>query len=182
MIPRHEQVDEYGFEVWDEDRLPLAYLLTIRTFGTWLPGDERTSVKRDGWNRFGHSRYPQNKALERWMADEMAGEPFILNAALRAVVDDALRELCEKRGFELHALNVRTNHAHSVISAGAKPERIADALKANATKKLREAGLIDAGTKVWSRGRSRRYLWKPHHVIAAIDYTNFGQGDFLLPA
>ena len=181
MVAKHERLDEYGYETWEENTFPLAYLLTFRTFGTWLPGDERTSVKRDGWNTYGHHHYPHNKTLEKWMAEEMNQRPFILNDQMRVVVDAAVRELCRKRGFPLHAVNVRTNHAHTVVSAAQKPERIVDALKANGTKFLREAGLIGAGAKVWSRGRGRRYLWKPRHVQAAIEYTLYGQGDFVLP-
>ncbi len=30
--------------------------------------------------------------------------------------------------------------------------------------------------KAWSRGKSRRYLWKPRYVLAAIDYVLYGQG------
>lgn len=181
MLAKHEKVDEYGFELWEENAFPLAYLLTFRTFGTWLHGDERTSVKRDGWNIYGHHRYSQNKTLERWMADEMSQRPFILTDEMRIVVEISVRELCEKRVWALQAVNSRTNHVHAVISAAQKPERIVDALKANATKLLRGKGLIDADMKVWSRGRSRLYLWKPRHVDAAIEYTLYGQGDFVMP-
>lgn len=182
MIPKHEQLDEFGYEVWEENTLPLAYFITFRTFGTWLHGDERTSVKRDGWNRYGHPRYPKNATLERWMSEESKSTPFILSDQMRAVVEASVRELCERRGFGLQAVNVRTNHTHVVLSASQKPERIVDALKANATKSLRESGLISSDTKVWSRGRSRRYLWKPRHVVAAIEYTLYGQGGFEMPA
>ena len=78
MLPKCEQQDEYGYEVWEENTFPLAYLLTFRTFGTWLPGDPRTAVKRDGWNRRGHPRYPKNETLERWMSDEMGKGPLSL--------------------------------------------------------------------------------------------------------
>ncbi len=180
-VPRHEQLDEYGFEVWEENTFPLAYLLTFRTFGTWLHGDERTSVKRDGFNHYGTPRIPSNERLENWMIEEMRHPPFILNGHMRAVVEEAIHDLCKRRGFGLNAVHVRTNHAHAVVSAAKKPERIIDGLKANATKMLREAGLVDRETRIWSRGRSRRYLWKPRHVQAAIEYTLYGQGDFLMP-
>ena len=173
--------DEYGFEVFEENEFPLAFLLTFRTFGTWLHGDERKSVKRGGWNIYGTPRIEPNERLEKWMAEEMKHEPFILTADMRRVVDMAVRELCVRRGFGLSAVNVRTNHVHAVISAARKPERIIDALKAEGTKMLREAGLVGPGTRVWSRGRSRRYLWKPRHDDAAIEYTIYGQGDFLMP-
>jgi REP element-mobilizing transposase RayT len=181
MVAKHEKLDEYGYEVWEENTIPLAYLLTFRTFGTWLHGDERTSVKRDGWNRYGHPRYRPNTSLERWMQDEMTQTAVLLDADMRRVVDSSIREICVRRGYVLKALNVRTNHVHAVVSAADKPERIVDALKANATKDLREEGLIDPNAKVWSRGRSRRYLWKPRHVHAAIEYTLYGQGEFVLP-
>lgn len=74
MIPKHEQLDDHGYEVWDENSYPLAYLLTFRTYGTWLHGDDRTSVKRDGWNSYGHPRYRPNTTLERWMSDELKGK------------------------------------------------------------------------------------------------------------
>lgn len=31
-------LDEYGFEIYEENEFPIAYLLTFRTFGTWLHG------------------------------------------------------------------------------------------------------------------------------------------------
>ena len=180
ITPRHEKLDEFGYEVWEENTFPLAYLLTFRTYGTWLHGDERSSV-RDGWNTYGHPKYRPNPRLEKWMAEEMNADRFILTNEMRLLVDSAIRQVCYKREFPLHAVNVRTNHAHAVLSAARKPERIVDALKANATKLLRQSGLIGPDTKVWSRGRSRRYLWKPRQVHAAIEYTLYGQGDFVLP-
>ena len=111
------------------------------------------------------------------MKGELKQPAVIFNDQQRKVVELAIEELCEKRKYLLHAINVRTNHAHSVVSAQMKPERIADAFKAAATKKLREENLISKELKVWSRGRSRPYLWKPRHVEQAIDYVLYGQGD-----
>jgi REP element-mobilizing transposase RayT len=170
-------LDEYGYEIFEENEFPLAYLLTFRTFGTWLHGDERESVQRNGMNIFGTPRIKSNERLEKWMLDEMKQPPFILSDAMRKTVEAAVRELCERRGFGLSAVNVRTNHAHAVVSAWRKPERIIDALKANATKMLREEKLVSIDTRIWSRGGSRRYLWKPRHVSAAVEYTLYGHGD-----
>jgi hypothetical protein len=41
----------------------------------------------------------------------------------------------------LHALNVRTNHVHTVVTASRKPEQVLNGLKANATRQLRNEGL-----------------------------------------
>src|SRR5262249_37702265 len=144
MISKRDMVDEYGFDVFEENVFSLAYLITFRTFGTWLHGDERGSVKRDGLNKYGTMRIETNSPFETWARDEMKQGAVILNDRMRVVVDSAIREVCERRGFGLAALNVRTNHVHVVISGAMKPERIADAMKANATKMLRNHGLIAA--------------------------------------
>lgn len=170
-------LDEYGFEIYEENEFPLAYLITIRTFGTWLHGDERFSVDWHGRNIFGTDRIAPNKNLKKIMEDEMQQPAFIFSKRQRKIVESAVKELCENRKYFLHAINVRTNHVHAVVSAQMKPERIADAFKAAATKKLREENLVSRELKIWSRGRSRRYLWKPRFVELAIDYVLYGQGD-----
>ena len=170
-------LDEYGFEIYEENQFPLAYLITIRTFGTWLHGDERHSVDRHGKNIYGTPDVVPNQKLKEIMQSEIKQPAVILNDIQRTAVEIAIIELCGQRKYHLQAINVRTNHAHAVVSAQAKPERIADAFKAFATKKLREENLVSSELKIWSRGRSRRYLWKPRHVAAAIDYVLYGQGD-----
>src|SRR5687767_4465012 len=169
-------LDDYGFEIFEQYEFPLAYLITFRTFGTWLHGDYRTSTLRVRKAGTETKLIPRNVPLEERMREEM-DHPFILNHAQRRAVQDAIEDVCRHRSYLLRAVNVRTNHAHSVISVQAKPERVADALKAYSTRRLRERGLIEAGSRVWSRGRSRRYLWKPRHVDAAVDYVLHGQGD-----
>ncbi len=169
-------LDEYGFETFERNELPLAYLITIRTFGTWLHGDDRNSIDRHGKNIYGTPDIAPNRELNEMMHRKMKQPCILFNERQRASVEIAFIEFCIRRGYDLHAINVRTNHAHIVISAHAKPERIADALKAFATKKLREENLFDKCLQIWSRGRSRRCLWKPRHVQLAIEYVLFGQG------
>ncbi len=36
--------DDYGFEKYEENKLPLAYLLTFSTYGTWLHGDTQALI------------------------------------------------------------------------------------------------------------------------------------------
>ena len=92
------------------------------------------------------------------MQDEMDAPPVLLEREQRKVVEAAIREVCEIRNYGLHAVNVRTNHAHAVIAGQCRPERLADALKAYATRRLREQRLIEDGVRVWARGHNRRYL------------------------
>jgi REP element-mobilizing transposase RayT len=156
---------------WDENEFPLGYLITVRTYGTWLYGDERGSVDSHGKNIYGTPRIDKNDDLRTLMDEEMSAQPLILNRQQIYAVDKAIREVCSKRNYNLPALNVRTNHFHAVVSAPKKPELIANAFKSNATRCLRETDLVSPESKIWSRGRSRRYLWKPWQLAGAIDYT-----------
>jgi len=124
--------------MWNDTDIPLAYLITFRGHGTWLHGDERGSI-----DRF-HSRFnsPYIDANKRWRQHNegvLAGEPVTLDASRRQSVDAAIRETCAIRKWHLHAVNVRTNHVHAVVSIGLiKPERALTAFKANATRQMRQ--------------------------------------------
>jgi len=165
---------------WDDNAFPMAYLITIRTYGTWLHGDRRGSVDRHGQNIYGTPRIKPNAELAKVMREEMNGPPFVLNNQQRIAVHKEIEDVCRRRSYFLHALNVRTNHLHSVVTAETAPEKIINAFKANATRALREQGLVGREVKVWSVGKSRRYLWKPRSVALAIDYTLNQQGENLI--
>lgn len=164
-------------EDWETNEFPEAYFITIRTYGTWLHGDARGSVDIHGKNVYGTPRIEPNRNLKRKMEDNLKRPPFTLNKKQRKVTEEAIRECCRFRGFEMHAVNARSNHVHAVISAQMPPEKLIKILKARATRILRERGLISKDTCPWTRGRSRKYLWKDRHVIAAIDYVLYCQSD-----
>ena len=126
-------LDDYGFEIYEENEFPIAYLITFRTYGTWLHGDERYSINRSNRNLDGTFKLDRNVPLEEAMRDEIDRPPVILNGQQRKAVHAAIKELCDRRRYALHALNVRT--------------------------------------------RSRRYLWKPRDVEAAVNYVIYCQGD-----
>jgi REP element-mobilizing transposase RayT len=113
------------------------------------------------------------------MKKNLSEEAFILDLNQRTSVEESIEETCNARGYVLHAVNARTNHLHAVVSAAVKPEAVINGFKSHATRKLIKDNLIVKGTKVWSRGGSRRYLWKDSDVTEAIDYVLYGQG--LLP-
>jgi REP element-mobilizing transposase RayT len=170
-------LDDYGFEIYEENAFPLAYLITIRTYGTWLHGDKRFSINRSNRHTPAMVKLDPNVPLEETMQDEMNHPPVRLGIEQRKVVHEAIVALCQKRTYLLYCLNVLTNHAHVVVGAKVKPERIADSFKAVSTRSLRELGLVASNERIWSRGRSRRYLWKPRHLDAAIDYVLHCQGN-----
>ena len=171
--------DDMANHDWDDNDGPLAYLITFRTYATWLHGDDRSSVDRHGNNVYGTAKILPSANLKQQMTDNKIAEEFLIDDLQRSVVDRAIRSVCSHRGYAIYALNIRTNHAHSVVSAKGKPEPMMNAFKANSTRELREAGLVDAEQIIWSRGGSTRYLWKPTHVDGAVNYVIYGQGDDL---
>lgn len=169
-------LDDYGFEVYEENAFPIAYLITFRTFGTWLHGDERGSYEREK-NRFGSKYVAPNVPLKEAMASTQKQAAVILGRRERLLVHHAIEEVAVFREYNIRALNVRTNHAHTVVSKAVRPEKIVNDFKAYATRRLRQEYCFSATAKIWTRGASTRYLWKPLHVAAAVDYVLYSQGD-----
>ncbi len=143
---------------WDDNESPLAYLITFRTYGTWLHGDDRYSIDRHGKNVYGTPKVLPSRNLNTMMQGNRHGGQFVMNGKQRATVEAAIRAVCSIRGYDLMAINVRTNHVHAVLAAYVKPEKVIIAFKANCTRELRTAGLVSESSQIWSRGGSRRYL------------------------
>src|SRR3954447_16905115 len=101
---------------WDDNDAPLAYLITVRTYGTWLHGDKRSSVDLHRQNVYNSARVKPIDKLNRIMEGNLSQCPFLLNGGMRGVVEAAIREVCDRRSYQLLAINVRTNHAHAVVN------------------------------------------------------------------
>jgi REP element-mobilizing transposase RayT len=165
-----------------QDRsVPLAYLISFRCYGTWLHGDERGSVGRRASNIYGQPRIKANSTLRQIDADQIKGSPMYLAGVERRIVERAIRDVCLARGYNLLALNVRTNHVHLVVNNCGKVERMMDSFKAYSTKALRAANRISKDAKPWSRHGSTRYLWTDEHIGSAVEYVVNGQGGDLPP-
>ena len=68
---------------------------------------------------------------------------------------------------------------HTIVSANKKPEAIMSALKANATRGMKEAGIWTSELSPWSFGGSRKYLWSDKELTDAIAYVEGDQGESL---
>ena len=165
--------------MWNDTDIPLAYLITFRSHGTWLHGDERGSVNRFR-NQYGSPHLPPEKKWLQTNTKRLKQEIVIHDAAQRNCVTVAANETCKIRKWELHALNARTNHVHLVVSIGeTKPEIALNAFKANATREMREKGCWNSKRSPWADKGSKRRLWNEKSVARAIDYVLNGQGDDL---
>ncbi len=172
---------------------PLAFFLTWTTYGTWLPGDER------GWVDYGIGFQLPDPML-KWEAQaRMTEDACILDDEQRRLVEKTITDHCRIRGWELHAVNCRTNHVHVVVSANRDPKEVRDQFKAWGTRKLKELeryrrsiatlarraseGLEGAPVIVdspirenwWTERGSQRWIGDEESLEAAIRYVVDGQ-------
>ena len=153
----------------------IGYLITIRTYGSWLHGDARGSARR---LRSGISTLigDQEPKLERHMLDELKEEPFVLNLEQRRGLESRSAGICAFKEWTLHAINARSNHVHFVVSAMVPPEDVMSCLKRYLTRHLRENGMVSATKRIWSRHGSTVYLWNQSELVAACRHVVDGQG------
>lgn len=164
--------------MWNDTDTPLAYLISFRTYGTWLHGDERGSIDRLN-NRYRSPYLAGNTNWHAFNQQTLKTKPVLLSAGQRNSIEIAISETCTLRKWWLRALNVRTNHVHAVVTADALPGRVLNALKANATRQLRVYGLWSHPFSPWADKGSNRWLWNEESVARAVDYVVHGQGDEL---
>ena len=154
----------------------MNYLITFRTYGTWLHGDERGTVDA----RHNVVGTPLLENLPNWRNQarkQMKGERVILDATQRECVAATLREVANFRGWILHALAVQTNHVHAVVGADCTPEKVMNDWKSYATRRLRERELVPQSIPIWSQHGSTRYLKTYASFIAACQYVTEHQVD-----
>jgi REP element-mobilizing transposase RayT len=155
---------------------PLAYLLTWTCYGTWLHGDRRGSIDSKH-NAFGTPFVRGSQRRAETALKSLQSLPVELADTAREIVRDTIVEHCRLRKWTMHAVNVRSNHVHVVVSAMATaPERVMSQLKAWSTRRLREGGQFAPEQPVWTRHGSTRYLWHESSVAGAIRYVNEMQG------
>ena len=144
--------------MWNDTDTPLAYFISFRTYGTWLHGDNRGSIDRFH-NRYRGPYMPPNEKWHDYNKHRLRTKPLILKARQRKVIESAIHETCNIRKWCLQAINVRTNHIHSVVSASKKkPELVLNAFKA---KRRGDSGKLDSGHINLVRGLIR---------VATVDY------------
>jgi hypothetical protein len=100
--------------------VPVAYLITWTTYGTWLHGDDRGSVNNTH-NVYGTPFLPPSPDLLRHSAKAMSSDAVVLEEKEREEVKESIIHTCRVKGWRVHAIHVRTSHVHTVVSAEAEP-------------------------------------------------------------
>jgi hypothetical protein len=81
------------YDEYSDERIPLGYLITFRSYGTWLHG-KRGSVDRFH-NVYGTPRLPGNEKRKQYNRSLLKQPPVKLTASKRAAVLSAIKETCD---------------------------------------------------------------------------------------
>jgi REP element-mobilizing transposase RayT len=155
----------------------IAFHIVWTTYGTWLPGDVR------GWIDKKHSGIQDpDPQRERESRERMVENGIILTPSQRLNVENTIRDHCRIRNWMLHAVNVRTNHVHVVVSADRDAGVVLDQLKAWCSRRLSDAaGLTKlvgkkAGRRRWfTEGGNKENIEDEDYLANAIEYVLEGQ-------
>ena len=151
------------------------YHIVSHTYGTWLTGDERGSIKAPE-NNLGQPILEHQPRLVTHIKSRMRQKPIQLNGPMRLTVEETIREVCGHRQWKLYAQNVRQNHVHIVVGASCEANKVWKDLKSYSTRALRRAELIEDGATIWAEGGSGRQIKNVSALEAVIDYVLNGQG------
>ena len=154
----------------------VIYLVTFACYGGHLRGSESGSIDRQH-NVPGTPILAVDSARADADAERMDQDPYHLDQIRRDAVREAIQEVCADRGWSLLAAPVRSNHVHTVVDAEVPPERVMGDIQAYASRRLNRMGLDEPNRRRWARHGSTRWLWKPKHVSAAIQYVVAEQGE-----
>lgn len=152
------------------------WLLTWRTYGTWLPGDERGFISKHHisgeaviHNVPGKRMDGRMELLNAHAASLLKCAPVTLTSEQATVLQEQFEETVLHRRWRIHAGAVLVNHVHLAISAPdiVKPDRVLQDLKAYGSRALNARW---RSAKWWATGGSRRHVVE-ENLPAAIDYV-----------
>jgi REP element-mobilizing transposase RayT len=146
--------------------LSYNYFFTWTVYGTFLPGDSR------GWRNRDRGDQLPNPLLEQWHANRLKHKVKLLDVSERAVVENAVKEICEFRSWILWAVAARSNHVHVVVTAfDYKPTLAMNQLKSKATRELRRHCDTWRERPVWSAKGDREFLNSEDEIDQCVVYV-----------
>ena len=147
---------------------PIAYHITWRTYSSRLPGDEK------GWVKHKILGIQEGNQPLQEHAKSLAQAAVTLSQTQREIVEQTIRDHCRFRAWTLHAVNVRTNHVHVVVSATIHPDQVMQQFKAWCSRRLNEATETPP-EKWWAIHGSTKWINQPSYLEVAIRYVVEGQ-------
>ncbi|HUQ72070.1 MAG TPA: transposase [Planctomycetaceae bacterium] len=156
---------------------PLAFHLTWTAYGTWLSGDER------GWVESGRTGIQSSDRQRFEQARSRLAEPSVeFTSEQRELILTTIQDHCRHRGWTLHAVNIRSNHVHVVVSGLCEPETMMNQFKAWCSRRLSDAAGLSAkvarhaGRRRWFTAHgSTKWINDEQYLADAIHYVLHGQ-------
>jgi REP element-mobilizing transposase RayT len=108
----------------------------------------------------------------------MAEPAIVLTREQRSIVSQTIRDHCRLRYWSLHALNVRSNHVHVVVTADRGPDEVMNQFMAWCSRRLSDAaGLTTcvaakAGRRRWfTEGGDKEVIGDDQYFQNAVEYV-----------
>ena len=141
----------------------IGYMLTWRTYGTWLQGDERGYVK-DG------EILKPNPKLEKSNLSSLKQQIITLDPQRKITVQNAIVEEAKRIDHKIYAIAVCSNHVHIVAENNHTPiNQAVKRYKNVATAALKRTGL---NAKLWTKGFDKRFCFTEKELKQKIEYVN----------
>ena len=141
----------------------VGYMVTWRTYGSWLPGDERGYVQ-DGEILAGDVR-KSKRSKQRQKSTAVR-----LTKRERQIVHRVILGEAEKLGHEIEACVVFSNHVHVVSRPhGESIEEVVGRYKSATTRALWEHGRKG---RIWAKGYDKRFCFTEEELAQRIRYVN----------
>ena len=123
---------------------PIGLFVTLSAYGNRLHGDERGTIDR--WNNnYGAPLLDASDPRRQYEARVQKHASITFDAAARSIVEAAVAEAAEFRGWLLTACHCRTNHLHLVVGATDERAKVISQVKTRTTLALRSAGRVAEG-------------------------------------
>jgi len=105
----------------------IGYMLTWRTYGTWLQGDERGYVK-DG------QLLNKNETLEQVNKTNLKKQPIKFDTKQKEIVKDSIVQEAKRLRQKVIALTVSSSHIHLLVNKTSESIETAAALYKTAAR------------------------------------------------
>jgi REP element-mobilizing transposase RayT len=161
----------------NKTKIPWAYFLTFRSYGTWLHGDSRGSVDRYH-NEFGKPLISEKLTRAQHIKNILQEDAFQLGDQHRETAMKSIMQTCEYFKWPLIAVHVRSNHVHVILRSDENLKIILQKIKAYTTRDLKRNHVeINKRHKFWSTHGSTRYIFIPEDLFPVFYYVVEEQGE-----
>ena len=149
---------------------PLAYHITLHTYGSWVPGDSR------GWHRRGDGprsiARPGVAALEGYARELQRDPTVVLTASMSRAIIDSITTLSRTRGWRLYAAATVASHLHAVVGAPLMAVPLIQEIREESVRCLGGQGLCDDSRRFWSQGGHFSTIHTMAQLGHAVEYVH----------